>query len=382
MNHCLTPVRDWRPVESADAIAQLRGDTRFAVKNRLLHDGQLSPVTLYCYLKTRFGEPNGEMMAFRTKGSDNIVQWHYKLTSNGFILDIWGTNAGLQFVAHGMTSVPSEEWSQVYKELKADFAATGPKMGAVRNSLEKWMQFVNPFRRLEHAVYRFESELKAIELVPPQWPPAESAVEEYLESLARYSDAAMRARIAGFCLRLLAPIYAESFVNFILYFFRNNALASSDEQYRKVVELNINERVLSLPSNCKGFAVSLDLNANEFREFLRMMNYRNELVHGNCDPSRLKVGDVLFDGTIPLWQQDGSTTMRLLQHSMQYVGKDDALKDVETARSFIRWILGSMEPAFAKQLRQLMASEYPGLRGDTKQAGILLSNTVCESYLK
>ncbi len=377
----VTPVKEWRRVEPRDAIAQIKQDPRFAVKSRRLHGGEVSPVTLYCYLKTRFGEPSGEMMAFRSSGSDNVVQWHYKLSSGAFILDICGTNAGLQFIAHGVTVVPSEEWTRTFEELKAAFAAAGSRMGEVRRRLEKWSQFVNPFRRLEQAVVSCEDELKGLELAPPTWPPEETGVKQYLEALGRYSDASVRARTAGFCLRLLAPIYAESFVNFVLYFFRSDALAGSDERYRAAVRLPIHERVLSLPGSCQGFPAPLDENAAEYREFLRLMNGRNDLVHGNCDPTQLRVGDVFFDGTIPLWQEDGSTIVRLLQQSLRHVAKDDALMDAEIVRTFIRWILASMKPEIAKHLRRLMASEYPGLRSDTGRPGILLPNNVYESYL-
>ncbi len=91
---------------------------------------------------------------------------------------------------------------------------------------------------------------------------------------------------------------------------------------------------------------------------------------------------MFFHGTIPLWQRDGSTIVRLLQQSLQHVGKEAALKDVEVVRAFIRWILGNMKPEISKQLRQLMASEYPGLRSDTGRPGVLLPNDVYESYLQ
>jgi len=381
MTLVLTPVKDWRLVDPTEAVAQFEHDPRFAVVSHRLHAGEVSPVTLYCYLKSRFGRPNGEMMAFRSAGSDNVVQWHYKLASHGFVLDVLGTNAGIQLVAHGTVPVAPEEWSRVFEELTTDFGALGPRMRDSRQSLEKWTQFVNPFRRLELSVLYFENQLMTLDLEPPAWPPNKSTIAIYLESLQKYSMVVADARRAGFCLRLLAPIYAESFLNLVLYVLRNDNLATSDERYREAVRLPINVRVESLPKLCKGFAAPLDGECPEYREFLRLMNGRNDLVHGNCDPTQLKVGDVYFDGTIPLWQRDGSTIARLSQCSMQHVTKDEAMRDVEVVRSFIRWILRCMKPEFAAPLRQIMASDYPGFQRDSGRMAILLPNDIYESYL-
>jgi len=377
----ITPVTAWEHPKPADAISQIKHDRQFAIKSLRLHRGEISPVTLYCYLKTRFGAPNGEMMAFRSQGSDNVVQWHYKISSNAFLLDILGTNAGLQFVAHGKSTVPDAEWSQMFEQLRCEFSSTGSAMKFARANLEKWVQFVNPFQRLEQSVRFLEEELAAIEIDPPAWPPEESRTQEHLETLRKYVENARSARRTGFCLRMLAPVYAESFVNFALYFFRNETLAESEDEYHKAVRLPINERVMALPRNCRGFCGPLQEDATEFREFLRLMNGRNALVHGNCDPTQLRVGDVFFDGTIPLWQQDGSTIVRVVEHSMEHVAKADALKDLETVRAFIRWVLAGLEPLFAEAMRQLMVSEYPGIRADTGRAGILLPNAIFESYL-
>ena len=142
MENAITPVNQWQRVTPENAIAQIKNDARFAVKSCRLHGGEVSPVTLYCYLKTRFGTPNGEMMAFRTPGSDNVVQWHYKLSSGAFIVDVWGANAGLQFIAHGTTAITPDEWSRVFEELKAEFGAIGSQMGPTRKQLEKWAQYL------------------------------------------------------------------------------------------------------------------------------------------------------------------------------------------------------------------------------------------------
>jgi hypothetical protein len=40
---------------------------------------RLSPVDMYCYLKARFGEPNGVQNILRSDSSDNWIHWEYSL---------------------------------------------------------------------------------------------------------------------------------------------------------------------------------------------------------------------------------------------------------------------------------------------------------------
>ena len=48
-------------------------------KSRLVIRKTLSPVDVYCYLKARFGEPNGFQNRLRHDTSDNLFHWDFNL---------------------------------------------------------------------------------------------------------------------------------------------------------------------------------------------------------------------------------------------------------------------------------------------------------------
>jgi len=48
-------------------------------KSFLVVRRHLSPVDVYCYLKARFGEPNGLQNFLRKDDSDNWIQWDFNL---------------------------------------------------------------------------------------------------------------------------------------------------------------------------------------------------------------------------------------------------------------------------------------------------------------
>ena len=54
--------------------------TKSRPRNSILAVRQhLSPVDMYCYLKARFGTPNGFQTFLRTDSSDNLIHWDFNL---------------------------------------------------------------------------------------------------------------------------------------------------------------------------------------------------------------------------------------------------------------------------------------------------------------
>lgn len=60
------------------------------------NDGTIKPGDLYCYLRARFGPPNGLMMALIEDSSDNLFHWHYCVRVKGEWLEM------LSFFAAGL----------------------------------------------------------------------------------------------------------------------------------------------------------------------------------------------------------------------------------------------------------------------------------------
>jgi hypothetical protein len=95
----------------------------------------LSPVDMYCYLKARFGEPNGFQTFLRRDSSDNWIHWDFNLTVGGEDVYISGTYREVHFMLS--EHLPDQDWPVLLQEIKADFGRVGPEKAAVLRSLEK-----------------------------------------------------------------------------------------------------------------------------------------------------------------------------------------------------------------------------------------------------
>src|SRR6266536_953505 len=82
----------WSVPEAKEITSYLEDQGTKRVVTIWANDGSISPLDLYCYLKARFGPPNGISMLFRKPSSDNAIQWHYTLFSSGSMIDFFGMN--------------------------------------------------------------------------------------------------------------------------------------------------------------------------------------------------------------------------------------------------------------------------------------------------
>lgn len=103
----------------------------------------LSPVDVYCYLKARFGEPNGFQNFLRADHSDNWIHWDFNLRAGDEDVYI----AGLTREIHILISVDmtDEDWRDLILGIKADYQRIASEKSAILKSLEKWILFPNKY---------------------------------------------------------------------------------------------------------------------------------------------------------------------------------------------------------------------------------------------
>jgi hypothetical protein len=99
----------------------------------------LTPLDVYCYLKARFGEPNGFQNFLRKDDSDNFIHWEYQIESHGVSMHIMGSNRQLHFwVGENLTD---EQWKQLILTIKGDYKRVGMKKSRVPRGLESGLSF-------------------------------------------------------------------------------------------------------------------------------------------------------------------------------------------------------------------------------------------------
>src|SRR6266478_2918307 len=112
-------------------------------KSVLIVRRQLSPVDMYCYLKARFGEPNGFQNFLRKDDSDNWIHWDFNLKAAGEDVYVCGTYREVHFILS--EKLTDYEWRDFILKIKSDFGRIGKAKSEILNSLEKWAIFPNKF---------------------------------------------------------------------------------------------------------------------------------------------------------------------------------------------------------------------------------------------
>src|SRR6266849_4220382 len=111
----------------------------------------IRPVDLYCYFFARFGPPNGVQSILRADHSENVFHWHYSLNAEGKRIEILAATYKIEVFypeAFCYSNAPQRDFISAIKE---DFRTYQGQIKEVRGRLEKWFQFVNPYKRLKNA---------------------------------------------------------------------------------------------------------------------------------------------------------------------------------------------------------------------------------------
>lgn len=342
-----------------------------------VNDGNISPLDLYCYLKARFGDPNGVTMLARQNSTDNPIQWHYTLFSDDSDINIFGMNIHLEIMVSSNRPIFEKDWKTFIKIVKDDFKKFGPKMTKVRKSLERWSIFNNPYKRLNMVVETLVERLKELDLQKlkplPSVTITEKQQKEYSKKVEKWQKNIHEAKFISTSLKMIAPVFGESFINMIIFILAKQKVKSDSRLYEDLIRKQIDVRVKSLPLYCDGFIKDIESDAEEFKKFLTLMNSRNDFLHGNVNPIKLKFDEVFFDKTIPLFKDEQSLVIHLIENSLHNIEPDTALNDIEVVRDFVDFMLGHLDPVVRIEVEGLLFEYQLGWKEDTKRIGILFS---------
>lgn len=349
--------------------------------SRFVNQGRLSPVSFYCYLKARFGSPNGIQMLFKKENdSDNLIHWHYSIIAGEESLEILGMNTRIEFWANSNTRMRYQDWEELIDDIKKDFKNFGKEMSEVRKKLEHWNLFINPYNRLKEIVEQGKSKLSELDLslaVPDINSPGYN-VDEFKDKLSQYADNIANAAYLCINLRMVAPVYVEAFVNLMIFLLAKKEIKDDERLYQDLVRKQIDIRVKSLPIYCQGFTRSPSDEDPQFKDFHRLMNKRNDALHGNVDPKTLKFDEVWFDEYTPLFKDEKLFAERATYHSLKHIEPDSVMNDITTVETFIEYILSLLDEKVRWQAEQIMDDPYPGWREDTKRVGRLFPGAVVD----
>jgi hypothetical protein len=360
-------------------------------------DESLSAADLYIYLKARFGPPNGGMMAVRAPHSNNFIQWHFTLKSGKYFVDFLGLNTRTEIWIGGYQSLSSMDWAALVHAIKEDFHNFGQQMKIVRKALEKWQLFSNPFKRLERLVSKYKEELESLDIDTLRWPrepdgipgtikPGEEKpsadIAEYLEKFTKISETVWRAVELSTSLRLLTPVWGESFINFFIFLTVKAEIKNDIRLFEDFIRKDIDIRLKLLPMNCVGFLKKFDFKSGVVKKFLAVMNERNDILHGNVRPERVAFETVYFDDMIPLFTEPQGLTKVSLFNSLKGIEPSKTIENVRSVEELIEYILSCLHEGIKKEILLCLQQRDLGWRQETGRIGVLFPDYVVDGFLR
>lgn len=320
----------------------------------------LRPVDVYSYLIARFGRPNGFQNFLRKDDSDNLVHWDFLMRSGETDIYIAGVLRELQIVVTEPLS--DEQWKSLIVGLKQDFKRVAMEKSAITKTFEKFIVFQNKFVSIAslcadlhdritdapktETILTFPTEDEDIELHKTKLDLQRKGLDELFGNCLK--------------LKLMTPIMAEAFINMVILTFCKDRIRNDRKAYEGFVRARIPERLNLLPKYCDGFDKAIDRNSTEYKDFMRIVNERNFLLHGNVDPMRESIETVYFEGKRPLFVTTGDSIQNLFDQLDRLVKPDRVMADYEAAHAFLFCIRECLTARHNAFFEHVISDGYPG----------------------
>jgi hypothetical protein len=253
---CATPEEVVRLIKEKLSKNGAEPSSRRSRRSVLAVRENLVPVDLYCYLKARFGEPNGFANRFRAQHSDNLMHWEFLLKAGDDDVLITGWIRQVRVVVSARMT--DQDWLNLILAIKGDYKRVGKKKSLVLKSLEHWVIFPNRYAAI--ADLCAELHAKIIENM--------AHFENFKPSSRRFrgdfrqfgSWARSRVKLYQNCLQLsvMTPILAEAFINLLILAYCKPELRANRAELDSFIREKIHKRLRGLNTRCEGFIRPVD----------------------------------------------------------------------------------------------------------------------------
>ncbi len=342
----------------------------------------LSPVDIYCYLKARFGEPNGFQNFLRRNTSDNLYHWDFNLKAANEDVYIVGTFREVHFMLS--EELTDDDWPDLIRRIKSDYERVGTEKSKVFSSLEKWVTFPNKFVAVAEICADLHNEiLQSVTEFPPykisplfssksDFGATDNQDEKVLRESINRSTKLYRDCLE---LSLITPILAEAFINMVILILCKKEIRANKRQFDAFIRSNIDVRIFDLPDKCIGFARRIDEKSATFKKFKTVMDKRNNAIHGNVDPVKEQTEEVYFEGRRPLFKEPGDHIAKHFETLARQFQPEAVVKDYEDTYEFLVSLADCLKPNVAKSLWQVIEDPKPGYDLGRRIVGCLFPGT-------
>lgn len=360
-------------VRTKKRVLKKQNEKKVANKFLLAVRKNLSPVDMYCYLKARFGEPNGFQTFLRKDDSDNWIHWDYYLKAGDKDVHISGTSREIHFLL--TENLSDQEWYSLISNIKTDYKRVGAEKSAILNSLEKWVIFPNKF--VEIASICEEHHLSILKNIEGYKPfrfssfKTKKQFDEQKKVLARLGHRAKKLYKNCVELSLLTPILAEAFINMLILMSCKKEIRNNKRQFDSFVRSHIDTKIFDLFYKCEHFVKPIDPNSEEFKNFKKIMDKRNNAIHANVDPINEQIETVYFEGNRPLYKDSGDHVGKVFEGLERQYQPSTIIKDYEDVHMFLHDIANHLTAEARLGFWRVMEDNYPGYDVNRRRMGAL-----------
>jgi len=359
-------VAAWRKATPKELVAMLKdkrkpGEAKPAPRGRLkalVFRAKLKPVDVYAYLRARFGTPNGFQNLARKDDSDNWIHWDFSLKAGDE--DVYIAGASREIHIFLSEALKPEEWRDLVRGLKADFARIGPAKSKMMGTFEKFVLFQNKYAALAdicadlHATIVDAPAYKPLKIKIPRRRPKGDSIP-----VTEPGDRATELYAACTQLALLTPVMAEAFIHMLVLTLRNEAFRKDDEALRAFVREKVPDRIGRLHEVCMGMR-PVDRTTPLYGRFMTVISKRNFALHGNVDPEGEAMETVYFEGKRPLYAETGHHISRFFEDLERLHHPGVVRADYEDVHGFLHELTTYLEPRFQTFLEGVIDDRFPG----------------------
>lgn len=344
---------------------------------------ELSPADLYVYLYARFGPPNGIQNLLRTDDSDNLVHWDWTLQREEGLVIFNGMNHRTDVHLVGHWPFEHLDRAQLIGFIKRDFAKYGKEMSCLRRDLlEDWETFLNPYQNLRASIDDLRKQLDGLKIDGDRDrfkdPEVASDFHKLSATIKRLSQNYTIAYGLATSLRVLAPILAEAFVNLLMFVLLRPDIKQNERLREAAIRAQIDIKVQSLHINCDGFQNKVDWSAPACRTYNAVVNERNDTLHGNIVVSKLKTGEMFFNGKVPVFKTYAGFWGQTFATSLQACGYAELPATLQAIDDFIAYVLSCLKPDVRQAIEFVMGRKELGRNLRTGRVGVLLPDYVVD----
>lgn len=339
---------------------------------------EIKPIDLYCYLFAKFGPPNGILTFFKNDHSDNLIHWDWILESTLGIINIQGHNFRTEIHVSQQIVQNSININDFISQIKSDFKNHGKEISETKKSLEKWIEFVNPFTRIQDTIRLLFGKLEDLNLNIEEEKNDYSIhninknnSEEFKKLWSERTEKYNFAIGLVYGLRSMLPVMAESFINLLIFILCKPEIKNNERLFQSFLRNQIDIRIQSLHLYCEGFIDNIDYNSVECRKFHTLINERNDLLHGNININRQAFNKVYFDRKTPIFDEYQDFWEKSIGISINSVKLQTIYDDMLVIEDFIGYVSSKLDNAIRFQIEDLMTQSRLGFNEKTGRVGIL-----------